>query len=192
MLILTGARRDEVFAADRAEFDLKAREWVIPGARTKNGEPHIIPLSAAAIAVVEGIPAIEGRGKLFPSQRAATAAERGSSGFSKAASRWRLKADQALGREEGPHWQMHDIRRTVATGMQRLGVRFEVTEAVLNHVSGSRGGVAGVYQRHDWKAEKRSALDLWSRLIIAMAAKSGSVQSVGSIKASGKITQQRR
>ena len=178
LLILTGARRDEVFAADRAEFDLKAREWVIPGARTKNGEPHIIPLSASACAVVKDIPAIEGSGKLFPSQRAATAAERGSSGFSKAATRWRLKVDQALGREEGPHWQMHDIRRTVATGMQRLGVRFEVTEAVLNHVSGSRGGVAGVYQRHDWKSEKRAALDAWQAAVKAVCA--------------SKITQQRR
>jgi hypothetical protein len=47
-------------------------------------------------------------------------------------------------------WSVHDLRRTVATGLQRLGVRLEVTEAVLNHISGSRGGIAGVYQRHDW------------------------------------------
>lgn len=172
LLMLTGARRDEVFAADRVEFDLKAREWIIPGERTKNREPHIIPLSAAACSVVKSIPAIEGSGKLSPSQRAASAPDRGSSGFSKAAARWRLLVDQALQREDGPHWQMHDIRRTVATGMQRLGVRFEVTEAVLNHVSGSRGGVAGVYQRHDWKAEKRAALDLWSRALVTLRRKS--------------------
>jgi len=59
-------------------------------------------------------------------------------------------------------WRLHDLRRTVATGLQRLGVRFEVTEAVLNHVSGSRGGIAGVYQRHDWKEEKKDALSQWS------------------------------
>ena len=59
-------------------------------------------------------------------------------------------------------WSVHDIRRSVATGLQRLGVRLEVTEAVLNHVSGSRGGIAGVYQRHDWAAEKRAALDAWA------------------------------
>lgn len=52
-------------------------------------------------------------------------------------------------------WRLHDARRTLATGLQRLGVRFEVTEAVLNHVSGAKSGIAGVYQRHDWKAEKR-------------------------------------
>jgi hypothetical protein len=58
-------------------------------------------------------------------------------------------------------WNVHDLRRTVATGLQRLGVRLEVTEAVLNHISGSRAGIAGVYQRHDWEAEKRGALDAW-------------------------------
>jgi hypothetical protein len=59
-------------------------------------------------------------------------------------------------------WWLHDLRRTLATGLQRLGFRLEVTEAVLNHISGSRGGIAGVYQRHDWAIEKRSALDAWS------------------------------
>jgi hypothetical protein len=54
------------------------------------------------------------------------------------------------------------LRRTLATNFQRLGVRFEVTEAVLNHVGGSRSGVAGIYQRHDWKEEKRQALDDWN------------------------------
>jgi hypothetical protein len=59
-------------------------------------------------------------------------------------------------------WRLHALRRTLAKGFQRLGVRFEVTEAVLNHVGGSRAGVAGIYQRHDWKAEKREALRLWN------------------------------
>jgi hypothetical protein len=57
---------------------------------------------------------------------------------------------------------VHDLRRTLATGLQRLGVRFEVTEAVLNHVSGSKGGVAGIYQRHDWAQEKAVALEAWA------------------------------
>ena len=59
--------------------------------------------------------------------------------------------------------------RTVATGLQRLGVRLEVTEAVLNHLSGSRAGVVGIYQRHDWAEEKRSALDAWSAHLLAAA-----------------------
>ena len=61
------------------------------------------------------------------------------------------------------------MRRTVATGLQRLGVRLEVTEAALNHISGSRAGIAGVYQRHDWAAEKRAALDAWAAHVLAAA-----------------------
>ena len=73
----------------------------------------------------------------------------------------RAKAAATAGTSPAPliPWSVHDLRRTVATGLQRLGVRLEVTEAVLNHISGSRGGIAGVYQRHDWAAEKRAALD---------------------------------
>ena len=66
-------------------------------------------------------------------------------------------------------WSIHDLRRTVATGLQRLGVRLEFTEAVLNHISGSRGGIAGVYQRHDWANEKRAALDAWAAHVLAVA-----------------------
>jgi hypothetical protein len=61
-------------------------------------------------------------------------------------------------------WWLHELRRTLATGLQRLGVRLEVTEAVLNHLSGSRAGIVGIYQRHDWAAEKRSAPDAWCTL----------------------------
>jgi integrase len=77
--------------------------------------------------------------------------------------RLRTSVDEKLGREEGERWTLHDLRRTVATGLQRLGTRFEVTEALLNHVSGAKSGVAGVYQRHDWKTEKRAALLAWAR-----------------------------
>jgi len=65
-------------------------------------------------------------------------------------------------------WRLHRLRRTLATSIQRLGVRFEVTEAVVNHLSGSKSGVAGVYQRHDWKAEKRAALSAWADHIQAL------------------------
>jgi hypothetical protein len=83
----------------------------------------------------------------------------------------RAKAAVASGTSAAPliSWSVHDLRRTVATGLQRLGVRLEVTEAVLNHISGSRGGIAGVYQRHDWAAEKRAALDAWAAHVRAVA-----------------------
>jgi hypothetical protein len=65
-------------------------------------------------------------------------------------------------------WRLHDIRRTVATGLQRLGVRLEVTESVLNHISGSKAGIVGVYQRHDYADEKRTALDAWVRHLMSV------------------------
>ena len=66
------------------------------------------------------------------------------------------------------HWTFHDLRRTIATNLQRLGVKLEVTEAVLNHVSGSRAGIVGVYQRHEYAAEKHVALDAWARRLAAI------------------------
>jgi len=65
-------------------------------------------------------------------------------------------------------WTLHDLRRTMASGLQRLGVRLEVTEAVLNHKSGSTGGIVGVYQRHDYAAEKRDALARWADYVDAL------------------------
>ena len=75
-------------------------------------------------------------------------------------------------------WNVHDLRRTVATGLQRLGVRLEVTEAVLNHISGSRGGIAGVYQRHDRASEKRAALDAWAAHVRSVAEGSADVSNI--------------
>lgn len=165
LLILTGARREEVFEAEWREFDLAGREWLLPEERAKNGGALLLPLPPAAIEVLRAIPKVEGSGMVFPTRTKAGPAERGPSGYSKAVRRIRAAVDARLGRadQSGEAWTLHDIRRTLATGMQRLGVRFEVTEAILNHSSGSRGGIAGVYQRHDWKAEKRHALDAWAQ-----------------------------
>ncbi|MEI9852294.1 MAG: integrase [Sphingomonas sp.] len=86
--------------------------------------------------------------------------EAGPSGFSKAMTRIRANLETELGQSVA-HWTLHDLRRTMATGLQRLGVRLEVTEAVLNHLSGARAGIVGVYQRHNYFAEKRGALISW-------------------------------
>ena len=77
------------------------------------------------------------------------------SGWSKA------KADIDAAALISPPWRLHDLRRTAATGMQRLGVGLQAVEAVLGHVSGSRAGVVGIYQRHSFDAEKRAALQAW-------------------------------
>jgi integrase len=148
LLILTGQRREEVLSADWKEFDLRKRVWTIPAARAKNGKAHVVPLSGAVVKLLEALPSRAGR--LFP---------RGTGIVSRAAKRIR----DAMG--DVPHWTWHDLRRTVATGLQRLKVRLEVTEAILNHVSGSRAGIVGVYQRHDWAQEKREALSKWAQAV---------------------------
>jgi integrase len=160
LLVLTGARRDEVAGMEWAELDLDACTWTLPAARAKNKREHVVPLSDAALDIIKGLPRVEGRRFLF-----STTGRTHVSGFSKA----KVKLDAAMRALRGdaaelvPAWVIHDIRRTVATNLQKLGVRLEVTEAVLNHVSGSRAGIVGVYQRHDFATEKRAALTAWAR-----------------------------
>ena len=156
LLILTGQRRNEVFEADWAEIDLKKKVWTIPGERAKNGERHEVPLTTSVLALLKMIPEHENSGKLFPAQGRP---ENGASGFSKVQARLRKSMTEKLG--SVTEWRVHDVRRTVATGLQRLGVRLEVTEAVLNHLSGTRAGIVGVYQRHSFTDEKRAALETW-------------------------------
>ncbi len=153
LLLLTGARRSEVFGARWDEFDLPGRLWILPAARAKNDQVHMIPLSDAALDIVKKLPQQGRESLLFP-------AANGSGNSASGISRLKRRLDIALGTDD---WVIHDLRRTVATGLQRLGTRFEVTEAILNHVSGAKGGVAGIYQRHSWAEEKREALQLWSR-----------------------------
>ena len=168
LLLLTGQRREEVASIDWKELDREQCLWVIPSVRSKNKKPHLVPLSAPAIEVLDDIAGDKDwpRSGLVLS----TTGKTSPSGFSKAKRRleeWAIANgnDQLA---DNP-WRIHDLRRTVATGLQKLGVRFEVTEAVLNHVSGSRGGIAGVYQRHDWKEEKAAALDAWGHRVLQLA-----------------------
>lgn len=160
LLLLTGQRREEVAALDWRELDRSAALWILPAARSKNGRPNLVPLSALAIAELDELGAGDGwpkSGFVFSTTGATPV-----SGFSKAKRRIDEVMAHAAGGQLEP-WRIHDLRRTLATGLQRLGVRFEVTEAVLNHVGGSRSGVAGVYQRHDWAEEKLAALSQWAR-----------------------------
>lgn len=159
LLLLTGQRRDEVRGMGWSEVAVDLETWTIPGERTKNGQPSVVPLSAPARAILQARLAEvreQRRGLVFPG-------EGGKVMFGNW-SKSKAGLDEAAG---VTGWRVHDLRRTVATGLQRLGVRLEVTEAVLNHVSGSRGGIVGIYQRHDWKAEKRTALDGWAAHLMA-------------------------
>jgi integrase len=145
LLILTGQRREEVAGMKWAELAADFSTWTIPASRAKNGATHIVPLSAPAQQLLRSLPQF---GELvFPGLRGLF------NGWSKAGV---------------TNWRLHDLRRTAATGLQRLGVRLEVTEQVLNHVSGSRAGIVGVYQRHDFASEKRAALDAWGEHVLAI------------------------
>ena len=151
LLVLTGARRAEVAGMKLSELDPERTTWTIPAGRTKNHRVHILPISPQARAVLISQPHFEQDDRVFFGFR----------GFAHA----KLGLDA---RSDVTGWRLHDLRRTVATGLQRLGVRLEVTESVLNHVSGSRAGIVGVYQRHDWAEEKRAALNAWGEHIAAI------------------------
>jgi len=150
LLILTGQRRNEIAHLRWNEIDLEARALHLPAARTKNARPHDVPLSAQALAIIAGLPP-----RLVEAEHVFTVRRKPVKSFS----HMKLLIDQASGVTD---WTLHDIRRTVASGLQRLGVRLEVTEAVLNHRSGSTAGIVGVYQRHDYANEKRDALARWA------------------------------
>lgn len=166
LLILTGQRRGEVSNIRWEELDRNAAIWTIPADRAKNGRAHLVPLSDAALVQID----LVAGGSVWPhlGYVLTTTSRSAISGISKAKASLDASIACLNGNEAIDHWRIHDIRRTLATGLQRLGVRFEVTEAVLNHVSGSKSGVSGVYQRHDWADEKRRALDAWADYVAGL------------------------
>jgi integrase len=161
LLALTGQRRNEVAGMRWSEIDTASSTWTIPAARTKNGRVHDVPLAPQVVAILDRVPNIESDLVLTTNMNSPI------SGFSKA----KLELDRLInaGRAEPiAAWTYHDLRRTMASGMARLGIALPVIEKVLNHVSGSFAGVVGVYQRHDYATEKRAALDAWSAALMGL------------------------
>jgi integrase len=152
LLILTGARRSEIGDLRWSEIDGDTIR--LRGERTKNGDPHTIPLSPPARAILDTLPRIYGSAFVFT-----TTGDTPISGWS--------VAKRRLPELKEP-WTIHDLRRTVATGLQKLGATLQTIEAVLGHTSGSRSGVVGVYQRHSFDAEKRAALDAWGKHVTSL------------------------
>jgi len=145
-LALTGQRREEVAQIKGHEIDDETRTWCMPAERTKNTKAHIVHLSDPAWTVIaghlsDGFVFATSRGKHFQAF---------------------AKAKRVLDRLSGvTGWRLHDLRRTVVSGMARLGVPPHVADKILNHQSGTISGVAAVYQRHDFLAERKEALDRW-------------------------------
>jgi integrase len=170
LLILTMQRRQEVAEMDWSEIDLSARTWTLPAERAKNDEAHIIPLTDMAVAELEALhPQAQG----FVFSTTGTTPVSGYSRAKRILDERMLKVMQSrqIGRDGDAQsvkidaWRLHDLRRTGATNLQALGIPIEVTEAVLNHISGTRSGVAGIYNRYKYEPEKRAALEAWDRRI---------------------------
>jgi integrase len=164
MLMLTGQRRSEVAEMEWPEVNFAKAEWIIPTARSKNRVAHTVQLPPAAVELIQGLPRIGSTtGPIFT-----TTGRTPVSGFSVAKKRLdRTITDLNRGIELAP-WILHDIRRSVATHMAEIGVSLPVIEKILNHVSGSFAGVAGIYQRHDFSREKRAALLAWANRLEVM------------------------
>jgi integrase len=168
LLMLTGCRRDEIANLRWSELDLESAVINLPGERTKNGRAFEIPLSGPAVDILRSCPRRIGRELVFGD------GEGGFQGWSKA----KISLDK---RAAIAPWRIHDLRRTVATVMaDKLGVLPHIIEAMLNHVSGHKAGVAGVYNRASYEREVRAALILWAdhvtgggeRRVVPMARKS--------------------
>ncbi|MGJ8555934.1 MAG: tyrosine-type recombinase/integrase [Sulfitobacter geojensis] len=164
-LLITGQRLGEV--SKMTDREVTGDTWYLSADRTKNGRAHAVPLSNLAMEVLEQHPRVAGDPEfVFTTNGSAPV-----SGNTKGRNALHAAMIEAAREETGrdimiDHWGFHDLRRTCATGMARLGIPVRVTEAVLNHASGTGGGIVAVYQRHDYAQEKRVALDAWANAIL--------------------------
>jgi integrase len=147
LLILTGCRRGEIGGLSWSEIDLDGGTLTIPDSRTKNKRAHTLPITPAMRAIIESVPRRVDRECLF--------GERAAVGFTG----WKDKGEFDSGVQG---WTLHDIRRSVATGMANLDVDPHIVEAALNHASGHKAGVAGTYNRAKYVPQIARAFALWA------------------------------
>ena len=147
LLLLTGQRLGEVRGMRRAE--LAGDLWTIPGERTKNRRVHVVALPPMAREIVASVDGTAGE-VIFTTD-----------GSHPVAIGSKIKRRLDAGMAIAP-WRLHDLRRTCATGMAEIGVAPHIVEAVLNHVSGAKAGVAGTYNRAQYAKEKKVALERWA------------------------------
>jgi integrase len=152
IMALTGQRRGEIASMRWSHINFSEAVWTIPANIAKNGRAHEVPLSTTVLEIIQHLPRFVGSDFVFT-----TTGTSPISGFGRAKDRLDFEMDI------GGKWRLHDLRRTAASGMARLGVAPHVIEKVLNHVSGQISGVAAVYNRHGYNEEKREALDQWAK-----------------------------
>src|SRR5262249_43649854 len=158
LLILTGQRREEIGGLRWSELNEAGDAIELPAERVKNKAAHVVPLSKPARAIIDarepaGRDLVVGTGK------------HGYSGFRHRKARLEKGITETIAARGGKmmaEWTIHDLRRSVVTGMNEIGVDDRIVEAVINHQSGHKGGVAGIYNRAKYEPQKRAALDLWA------------------------------
>lgn len=181
LALLTAQRRGEVAAARWQDIDLKRGVWTLPREQTKSDRAHEVPLSPLAVAELERLPRFKSSGLLFPSRTKAQAAGKDPkrdagdhpvSGWSRSKRRLdeiileaRQKAAEGAEVEPMQDWTIHDLRRTAASGMARLGIPPHIVEKLLNHSEGEISGVAAVYNRYGYEDEKRRAAEAWAQFL---------------------------
>jgi integrase len=152
LLIILGARRTEVGGLRWSELDLNRGVWVLPKERAKNGREHQLPLPALAQSILETVPRVMNRDCLF--------GQRSGGGFTLWAHA-KAALDARLG-DQVRKWTLHDIRRSFATRLCDLGTPPHIVEQILNHQSGHRAGIVGVYNKSSYAPQVKAALALWT------------------------------
>jgi integrase len=157
VLLLTGCRLAEATGMTRAELSEDGAKWKISGERTKNHRTHVVPLSPLAQQIIADTPRMA-------SEFVFSAGERPLTGFSRA------KAQLDALMATPAHFTIHDLRRSCASGLQRIGARVEIIEKCLNHLSGSYKGVVGVYQVDPLSDDVAEALQRWATHVAGLVA----------------------
>jgi integrase len=160
LMLLTGSRLNEAARMETGELSDDGAIWTIPGNRTKNHRTHVVPLPLLAQRILKGVTRSPECNFIFSTNQKTPV-----SGFSK------LKRQLDSGMEDVPPWRLHDLRRTCATGMAEIGTPPHVVELCLNHVSGARAGVAGIYNRAAQMAERQVALEKWADHVAGLVAR---------------------
>ena len=150
LLLLTLGRREEVARMRWTEVTPDMSMWTLPASRAKNARAHQVPLSEAAREVLRSVPRLDPEGLVF-----ATGAGRGLTTFS-----YMVRQVQARSGTSG--WRLHDFRRTGVTRLAEMGFPPHVCDRLLNHLTGAIQGVAAVYQRAEFLAERKAALEAWA------------------------------
>ncbi len=153
-LLLTGCRRQEAAGAVWSEFD--GDTWLLPAARVKNASEHALPLPKAVLDLLATLPRFSGCDFLF------TTGRRPLGGLSRRKAELDARITELNGGAPIAPFTWHDLRRSVASGLAALGIAPHIIEGILNHRSGVISGIARIYNRHDFRAEKAHALELWA------------------------------